>query len=128
MRAWNGDSAGGAPAGADDAAPGRRWTRLVQDVTAVVGEAMPPGGVVTVRVTLADTRSSLASCEVWVATSATSWASRGAIDVGAASMVDLERALVAAGFTFLLTADSRPRWRVDRNGGTTYALDVLRTG
>ncbi|GAB3164915.1 hypothetical protein GCM10027059_21770 [Myceligenerans halotolerans] len=103
-----------------------RWTRLVEAVSAVVGESMPPGGVVAVRVTLADTRSTLASCQVWAATSATTWRRRGEIDVDGVSMPDLERAVVAAGFAFPLTEESRPKWRVDRNRGTTYTLDVTR--
>ncbi|MBE1875540.1 hypothetical protein [Myceligenerans pegani] len=109
----------------DDTAAGR-WTRLVTAVSALVGGAMLPGGVVAVRVTLADTRSTLASCEAWVATSARTWMRRGEIDVDGVSMPDLERALVAAGFAFPLTEESRPRWRVDRNNGTTYTLDVTR--
>lgn len=119
---------GGSPEGStpEGGTAADRWTRLVEAVSTVVGGSMPPGGVVAVRVTLADTRSTLASCQAWVATSATMWRRRGEVDVDGVSMPDLERAVVAAGFTFPLTKESRPRWRVDRNQGTTYTLDVTR--
>ncbi|MBO0610742.1 hypothetical protein [Myceligenerans salitolerans] len=110
----------------DGATAPDRWTRLVDAVATVVGGSLPPGGVVAVRVTLADTRSTLATCQAWVATSARTWTLRGEIDVAGVSMPDLERAVVAAGLAFALTDESRPRWRVDRNHGTTYTLDVTR--
>lgn len=110
----------------DLSATAERWTRLVEAVAVVVGEWILRGGVAALRVTLADTRSTLASCQVWAATPATAWMARATIDVAGVTMGELERAVIAAGFTFPVTEESRPRWRVDRNRGTSYTLDVTR--
>ncbi|MBO0609902.1 hypothetical protein [Myceligenerans salitolerans] len=113
--------------GENGAATSDPWTRLVETLSARVDGWMLRGGVVAVRVTLADTRSTLASCEIWATSSpCTAWEPRGPIDVAAGfAMPDLERAVVAAGFIYPQTDDSRPKWRVDGNDNS-YTLDVMR--
>lgn len=117
----------GATTGENGAATSDRWTRLVETLWTRVDGWMLRGAVVAVRVTLADTRSTLASCEIWATTSpSTAWEPRGRIDVASGfTMPDLERAVVAAGFVYPETDDSRPKWRVDRND-SSYTLDVMR--
>jgi hypothetical protein len=41
-------------------------------------------------------------------------------------MLDLERALVTAGYTYDLTPAARPAWRFDANGGGVYSLNIGR--
>ncbi|MBO0608889.1 hypothetical protein [Myceligenerans salitolerans] len=103
-----------------------RWTRLVEALREVAGRWVEVSGVVAVRVRLDDRSSVLASCQVWAATPSTAWTSRADIDVAGMSMEALTQAVNAAGFHFPLTAEHRPKWRVDRNQGTTYTLDVMR--
>ncbi|GAB4086000.1 hypothetical protein GCM10028784_26300 [Myceligenerans cantabricum] len=112
----------------DDAVAADRWTRLVMSVATFVNGWLLRDGVVALRVTLTDAGSTLASCQVWAATPATAWAPRGDIVVEGFTLADLERAVSDAGFTFPRNKESRPRWRVDRNRGTTYTLDIVRPG
>lgn len=103
-----------------------RWPPLVESLRTVVDRWIEIAGVVALRVRLDDSTSDLASCQVWAATPSTAWMSRADIDVTGMSMEELTQAVNAAELHFPLTKEHRPKWRVDRNGGTTYTLDVMR--
>jgi hypothetical protein len=103
-----------------------QWTRLVETLAAVVTRLIEVSGVVALRVTVVDGSSRLTSCQVWASTQSTAWTSRAEIDVAGMSMEELTQAVNAAGFHFPLTTEHRPKWRVDRNGATTFTLDVMR--
>lgn len=81
---------------------------------------------VAVRVRLAGTGPALAACEIWTADAAMRWAHGADVPAGrGATMLDLERSLVAAGYVYRLTRAARPAWRYDANGAI-YTLDVAR--
>lgn len=42
-------------------------------------------------------------------------------------MLDLEHALVTAGYAYALNPDGHPRCRYDANHGGLYTLDIVRT-
>ncbi|WP_125776182.1 hypothetical protein [Antribacter gilvus] len=106
------------------AAPPVELLREVRHLAASLHPRLHP---VSVRVRLAGTGPALASCEVWTGDGDAMIAHHANLPsaVGA-TMLDLERALVAAGYAYALTGDGRPKWRYDANRGGLYLLDVAR--
>ncbi|GAB3162143.1 hypothetical protein GCM10027059_14150 [Myceligenerans halotolerans] len=100
---------------------------LVRQVRAVVEEWHPRAHPLTVRVRLEGTGPALASCEVWTGVGEAPWDHRADLPAGVgATMLDLERAVVAAGYAYDLTPAARPAWRFDANGGGVYSLNIGR--
>ncbi|MCF4122065.1 hypothetical protein L1785_13865 [Antribacter sp. KLBMP9083] len=99
---------------------------LVEQVRAPVEEWHPRLHPVSVRVRLDGTGPELSSCEVWTGDADTVWARRADLVAAAGhTMLDLERALVAAGYVYDLTPDGRPKYRFDAND-RRYTLDITR--
>ncbi|GAB4084028.1 hypothetical protein GCM10028784_06580 [Myceligenerans cantabricum] len=100
---------------------------LVRQVRGLAHELHPRLYPVSVRVRLAGTGPALALCEVWTGDGDAMWVRR--CDLPAAvgrTMLDLEGALIEAGYVFDLTEERRPKWRYDANGYGTYTLDITR--
>lgn len=99
---------------------------LTAQIRSVVEEWHPGTCPVSFRVRLAGTGPALASCEVWSGDADVLWGHRADLQAGVGvTMLDLERALVAAGYIYRLTAAARPAWRFDANGAV-YTLDITR--
>jgi hypothetical protein len=69
----------------------------------------------------------LTSCEIWTGDAYALWACRATLPAAVGlTLLDVEYAVVAAGYVYSETDDGRPRWRFDRNDGGVYALNVAR--
>lgn len=105
-------------------APSDPLAGLTAQVQATVEELHPRTYPVSVRVRLAGTGPALAACEIWAADTTLRWTHRADVPAGiGATMLDLERSLVAAGYIYGLTHAARPAWRFDANG-SVYTLDI----
>ncbi|MCF4119965.1 hypothetical protein L1785_03140 [Antribacter sp. KLBMP9083] len=99
---------------------------LLREVRALAEDLHPRLHPVSVRVRLSGSGPALASCEVWTGDGDALLAHRADLPAAVgATMLDLERALVIAGYVYDLTPDGRPKYRYDNRGGL-YTLDVTR--
>lgn len=100
---------------------------LVRQVRALVEEWHPQTHPVAVRVRLDGNGPALATCEVWTPDAEVLWVHRADLPAAVGqTMLDLERAVVVAGYVYDLSGDGRPKWRYDANHGGVYSLDITR--
>ncbi|PUB20826.1 hypothetical protein C8K30_11537 [Promicromonospora sp. AC04] len=100
---------------------------LVDQIRARVGEWISPTGRASVRGTMAETGPVLATCEVWATVPGGPWGFVMDLPAGVGvTLLDMERAIITAGYTYPLTPEDQPVWHVEHSRTTTYTLDVNR--
>lgn len=100
---------------------------LVEVIRTRVGEWTSFEGRASIRVSLAGPGPTPTTCEVWTAAPDGRWIYIKDLYSGIeASMLDLGRAIVLAGYACPLTPEGRPAWQADCVETTTYTLNVTR--
>ncbi|GAA1874092.1 hypothetical protein [Myceligenerans crystallogenes] len=104
------------PKGSDEAS---RITELAEKLSTALERWLVPGGRVAIHAAVAEPDAFVDSYRIWARGPRDAWSVREVVDVDGVSQLDLELAVVEAGFAFPISGHATGRWQIDddANGG-----------